>query len=389
MRTPTIKLIIIALSVLLALGLAEIGLRLSGLRLSASFYELDFVTGWKLRPGATGWYTSEGEALIEINAEGMRDKPRARAKPPGALRVAVIGDSFVESMQLPIEKTFPALMEPSLTQCTGKRSEVLNFGVTGYGTAQELLTYRHKARLFSPDIVVLTVFAGNDLFNNTRDLNPTNADAAPYFRLAPNGALEFVEPFSSGGKPGPVSLWLRDRFRSLHSSLRLVQLATEAYYNWQRRKGRTADQERIVSTFGKEWMEWLAYVPPRGESMRESWIVTQNLITQFRNEVERDGRKFLLVLANNAVQVLPEEVDRRRFAEKYGLESLDYADQRLRQHAISNGIRVVWLAEWLRDLATRERAYLHGFGAGQGSGHWNEAGHRAVAGRLAAALCAP
>lgn len=381
------KFFVIAFSTLLALGLGEIALRLSGLRLSASFYELDFVTGWKLRPGAKGWQTGEGEAFIEINSDGMRDKPTARAKPQGTLRVALIGDSFVESMQLPQEKIFPSLMEPKLAQCAGRPAEVLNFGVTGYGTAQELLTYRHRTRAFDPDVVVLVVFAGNDLFNNVRELNPTNADAAPYYRLGRDGALEFVEPFAGDGKPGPATLWMRQRFRDLHGSLRLVQLATDAYYNWQRRRGRASDQQRIISTYGKDWMEWLAYVQPRSEAMRESWVVTQKLLVQFRDEVQKDGRKFLLVLANNAVQVLPEDVDRRRFAEQYGLDSLDYADLRLRQFALSSGIRVLWLAEWLREVAQRERVYLHGFGAAKGSGHWNEEGHKAVAERLSAGVC--
>lgn len=388
MMQPTrTKLTVVALSTLLALGLGEIGLRLSGLRLSSSFYELDFVTGWKLRPGASGWQTGEGEALIEINAEGMRDKARARAKPQGTLRVALLGDSFVESMQVPLEKTFGSLMEPKVAQCAGRPAEVLNFGVTGYGTAQELLTYRHRARAFDPDVVALVVFAGNDLFNNVREMNPTNADAAPYFRLGREGGLEFVEPFAGDGKPGAASLWMRARFRDLHGSLRLVQLGTEAYYNWQRRRGRAADQQRITSVYGKDWMEWLAYVPPRGEAMRESWMVTQKLLVQFRDEVQKDGRKFLLVLANNAVQVLPEDVDRRRFAEQYSLESLDFADLRLRQVALSNGIRVLWLAEWLREVAQRERVYLHGFGAAKGSGHWNEEGHKAVAERMATGVC--
>ena len=37
----------------------------------------------------------------------------------------------------------------------GKQVEVINFGVSGYGTAQELLTLRQKVWDFSPDIVVL------------------------------------------------------------------------------------------------------------------------------------------------------------------------------------------------------------------------------------------
>lgn len=388
MKTSHKSYLVAVVSLAVGLGLAELLLRVTGFRGNASFYELDFVTGWKLRAGASGWQTAEGDAFVEINALGMRDKARTVEKPAGRLRIAVMGDSFVEAMQLPLEKTFPALMERQVAECVGKPVEALNFGVTGYGTAQELLAYRHRAAAFAPEVVVLVVFAGNDLYNNVRALNPTNADAAPYFRLGGDGGLEFVEAFAEEGKPGPATVWMRARFRELHGSSRLVQLGTEAYYNYQRRKGRAADQTRIAQAYGKDYMEWLAYVPPRDEAMRESWIVTQKLLVQFRDEVQRDGRKFVLVLADNAVQVLPEEEDRRRFAGRYGIERLDYADLRLKKFAEANGIRVVWLAEGLRAVAEREKVYLHGFGMGKGSGHWNEAGHRAVAERIGEEVCA-
>ena len=191
---------VICASTLVALAAGEAALRLLDLRFSDSFYEFDFQMGWHLRPGARGWQRTEGEALVEINSQGMRDRERSLAKAPGTYRVALLGDSFTEATQVDLEKTFGGLLEGRA--CAGKgRLEALNFGVSGYGTAQELAVYRQQAAQFSPDAVMLVFFAGNDLYNNVRELNPSNADAAPYYRLDPDGSLSAEAPFARSGGP--------------------------------------------------------------------------------------------------------------------------------------------------------------------------------------------
>jgi len=42
--------------------------------------------------------------------------------------------------------------------------------VSSYGTAQELLNYRYYGSKYSPDMVMLAFFAGNDVRNNSKAL---------------------------------------------------------------------------------------------------------------------------------------------------------------------------------------------------------------------------
>jgi len=117
----------------------------------------------------------EGSACIRINRYGVRQGDRAPAKPPGTFRVAVLGDSFIEAFQVSDEQTFCAQLERRLQDCsalTDRRVEVLNFGVSGYGTAQQLLMLRHYVWQYQPDVVVLAFFPGNDLRNNSAELEP-------------------------------------------------------------------------------------------------------------------------------------------------------------------------------------------------------------------------
>ena len=124
-----------------AVLLFEIVLRIVGF--SAPFwYRPDSHVGGVLRPGVEGWFKSEGRAYVRISSAGLRDREHSVEKPEGVFRLAVLGDSFAEAMQVDAKDAFWSVLEDKLTQCAyqpGKRIEVINFGVSGFGTAQEYL----------------------------------------------------------------------------------------------------------------------------------------------------------------------------------------------------------------------------------------------------------
>src|SRR5262249_55373264 len=104
---------------------------------------------------------------------GRRDLERPVAKSPGTYRVLLLGDSFVEAMQVPIEQTFARRLEAALTRPGGPRVEVISMGVSGYGTTSQYLWYREHGRAYQPDLVLLSFYPGNDVRNNSPTLEPT------------------------------------------------------------------------------------------------------------------------------------------------------------------------------------------------------------------------
>lgn len=91
----------------------------------------------------------------ETNSLGYRDREHQIDKRPGVRRVLVLGDSL--AMGLWIEKydnAFPAKLESYLNQ-RGVQSEVINFGVVGYNTLQEVATLAERGLQFKPDVVVV------------------------------------------------------------------------------------------------------------------------------------------------------------------------------------------------------------------------------------------
>jgi hypothetical protein len=93
----------------------------------------------RIRPDTTFWHTSpDGSWEFRINAQGFRDDhDYVHAKPPGTLRILVLGDSHTAGFEVSQEATFPEVAERYL-RLRGARAEVLNTGISGFGTAEQL-----------------------------------------------------------------------------------------------------------------------------------------------------------------------------------------------------------------------------------------------------------
>ncbi len=170
------KLLLIFIGFTIGGVIAEIALRVGGYSYP-EFYQRDEVRGVSLLPGAEGWYRKEGLAYVRINSDGLRDREHTITKPEGTFRIAVIGDSYCEAFSVSLEQAFWSVMGKKLEECGAfprKRIEVINFGVSGYGTAQELLTLREKAWRYSPDLVLVAVTTNNDITDNSRVLKRTD-----------------------------------------------------------------------------------------------------------------------------------------------------------------------------------------------------------------------
>src|SRR5437764_648638 len=154
-----VRVAVVAVSVVVGLLVFEVFLRAVGYTYPV-FYRPDEARGYSLKPGMEGWYRREGAAFVRINSDGLRDREHSKQKPAGTLRVAVVGDSYAEAFQVGQDRAFWSVLEKRLGECpalAGRRVEVINFGVSGYGTAQELWTLREKVCDYSPDVVLLAV----------------------------------------------------------------------------------------------------------------------------------------------------------------------------------------------------------------------------------------
>ena len=128
--------------------------------------------GWTLAPNFSfEWsgrnpYCVEFTVPVQTNALGFRDREWRVDRSPDTIRIAVLGDSFVEAIQVPVEATATRQLEQRLAaRFPGRRVETMNFGVSNYSLGQYLMVYDAFVRPFKPDYVVaLTAYLN---FNRT------------------------------------------------------------------------------------------------------------------------------------------------------------------------------------------------------------------------------
>jgi hypothetical protein len=159
--------------------------------------------GWTNAPG---FRSPDGRQCF--NSKGLRGTKEHAPRPaPGVLRVALFGESFVYGEEVSDGEEFGSALE-----ALDPGIEVLNFGVSGFGTDQALLRLRRDGRESAAEVVCLGVMLeniGRNLSRFTRLRNPyikglgikprflLDQDAPPAERL-----VLIASPFAT-----EVSLW--------------------------------------------------------------------------------------------------------------------------------------------------------------------------------------
>jgi hypothetical protein len=388
---PTKRELLLAAAVFLALPLlAELALRAARVPFDAQLYGPDRVLGWVLRPGASGRVSTETLQWVHINSRGFRDAERTYEKPGGTYRVAVLGNSWTEALQVPQSKTYTALLQGSLDgkSCVGgKRVEVLNFGVAGYSTAQELLLLQTEVWKFHPDLILLALYPARDIANNVRELNnAVTPERSPYFVFR-NGQLALDDTFRSLPVLQPRQIWLQNVGFWFDDHLKTLQAVNTLQRYGKIRVAMAAAKGRAEQS-GVDNLEYAIYAPPTLPAMQDAWNVTEALLLAMRDEVRANGTEFRIVTLATRPQVIPHAAQRQALLQKLDVSDFSYADKRIDEFAARNGIAVTNLAPALSAYAQNHDAYLNGFNASNlGAGHWNETGHRLAAETIAADLC--
>ncbi|MBV8033371.1 MAG: SGNH/GDSL hydrolase family protein [Betaproteobacteria bacterium] len=391
------RVLAVAGGILFSLGLtlvgAEVALRAIGYE-APVWYRPDPVLGWGLRPGAKGWFDKEGRGYIQVSPAGFRDRTHDLAKPKGTYRIAVLGDSYAEAMQVDFKSTFWWQLQEKLSACVPPevQVEVMNFGVSGYGTAQESELLERTAIRYQPDLVLLAFTNGNDLLNNSAALEPEKD--RPFYRVGANGlslddSFARTDVFRKRSSP-----WL-ERFRAASDRLRLAQLVHEAKKRVEAIRAGAAHAADSAapgaspSVPGAEPGTALAaFAPPRDAAWRDAWTVTEALISRMNAFSSSHGARFALVAISHGIQVTPDAELRRSAENALGVHDLFYIERRMEALGRREGFPVIALAPEMQRRATEDRVFLHGFrNVGLGIGHWNEEGHRMAAELIAKRLC--
>ena len=275
-RGLLINLSLMVISTLFASLLSEIALRLMGfdpLYVSPErdrFWKYDSILGWAHEPGQEGIFeTPEFRTTVRINERGLRDRGHSYERHDDNQRILVLGDSFAWGYGVEESERFSQLLEEALGV------EVINAGVSGYSTDQELLWYRSEGIKYETDLVIL-VFAGNDVGDNDRELVST-IYYKPKFILKRGQLVPTGYPVP---KTSPQGIFIY----SLSQRSALAYFLIQRYFDLLTLYGNSkANSEQANS-------------PASGPSAeKEPFALTIALIDEMKNVAESRKAKFMIV----------------------------------------------------------------------------------------------
>ena len=175
------RFILVSLSLCFIFILTEFTLRLipiKGISMASSIYDTELKL-YKFTPNSRVIRTNirNQQIIRNVNSEGFIDLEHSKIKQDGIYRIGFFGDSYVESIQVPIEKTFFRLIEDNLKD---KKVESLAFGRSGHGPIHSYLKSKKYTKYYNIDMVVY-VFCENDLGDQIEEIKQANT--LPYVEI--------------------------------------------------------------------------------------------------------------------------------------------------------------------------------------------------------------
>jgi hypothetical protein len=230
-------------------------------------------------PGDHPLRTPEVNVVVHVNAAGFVDRewgPRVE----GVKRVVVVGDSFVQAAQVPLNEGFGR----ALDQALGEGTEVLSVGVPGAGTGTALGLLDAEVLALEPDLVVLGFLVSNDVLNN-HPLLDSKPDK-PYFRLENGALVPWAQVDIGVGTLGQSWLWQRSH---------LVRAVGRRVLDGRAARAKVEKGEGIP-------IDLRVHDPAGGPNWDESWVVTGALGQAMADRCAAAGAGFAVLLFPDAVQ---------------------------------------------------------------------------------------
>ncbi|MCP4918749.1 MAG: SGNH/GDSL hydrolase family protein [Proteobacteria bacterium] len=113
-----------------------------------------------------GWVRAELPLWSQgLNTDGFRyGKDVERAKPDGHWRAFALGDSQTYGAGVDWQESYPAVAEAELHATHGAEGvQLINAGISGYGSLQSLKLIRHQLLDFDPDLIIVDAQTRDDL----------------------------------------------------------------------------------------------------------------------------------------------------------------------------------------------------------------------------------
>ncbi len=339
-------------------------------RAKVSWTEPDDKLSYRLTPGKTYWYYRENDHPISgrINNYGFRDDDWTIDKPHDTYRIAVIGDSYVEALQVESDRTFLSLTERELNGSGDQfpNIEMMNFGQSGFTQVEELIILKDQVTKFSPDMVILFFLPGNDISDISQE---TASDLSrPFYSVSDNGELILNTDFAESRhfKIRSFVNWFKQRSA-------LISLIAERYNILIQQRRNKINNPARKGVLQKKMPGYLSLgtVNPAPIYLK-NYQLNKKLIKTMSDYCKEKGMEFMLVTINTPAYIPEVENEFKKIDPTF---SANYFEDDLSNFAESLGAEALGLQSIFREHYRNNGLALHW-------AHWNYEGHEVVAGAL-------
>lgn len=271
-------------------------------------------------PNSSYRHISEESGLLQItfNSFGYRDAEFKTEKDPNTIRIAVLGDSFEEAIQVKPTDRWPTILSENLSTALGRPVESYNFGISGYGTDQEWLELKNKIWQFHPNLVILA-FSQNDLGDVYKNKLVIVKNGQPFpnppeNQISGNSLGKFVRKMylyqylGSVLSKNPISATVFEKIR------------TKVFGFSEDKRYLLSDAQLTNGPF-----EVIASQPNQTDEVKSSWQIIEAILKDMKKNTEEHNAKFLITTNITAPEVSP--TDWEKLVNQYHIDPTSKANQ--------------------------------------------------------------
>lgn len=343
----------------------------------STVYQIDDRYIYRLLPNATKMFKRAaiegGESIVvHINDRGFRDAVWSAAPPPGARRVAVYGDSFIEGEFSNFEATFVSRLKVHLSKDLAKPIDAMNAGVSGYGPDQAYARIADELPASRSDLLIVSIYAGNDFGDLVRNkLFRLGADGSLVrntWRLAPHLRASF-DRAASGLL---LSKLVEKRWRGLKLSMEEDPDELEGAAPWMAYQQRDYEAfvlrgDNVVTNVSNDYLDIDVSAKPHSDAVRYKVALMRGVLAGIKASAAAANTPLLLLIVPPADDVCQECEGLRKEVAAYAGYDRDRTTAMLEGLARELSIPAVSLLKTFRS-SDPDSLYF------KQDTHWNDAG---------------
>jgi lysophospholipase L1-like esterase len=392
-------------------------------------FQLDPFSGFSMRPNlCVRLRSAEYDQVLRTNSRGFVGPAVVNPKPADEFRIVVLGDSYTAGGQVPYEQNYTALLQDRLRTSGYTHVRVINLGVGGCGTFCQAGLLRENISWAQPDLVIVSVFVGNNIFENVLSVAGGYRDAPEHPKgvtwgpaaaaLVDQSGAWFprnglppgdVPPPWDPAKPLPTAVGnappgtppymplatsvgttstLRQDLRNIWDAVRLRSRLLAAVFGEPVDLSVTtapgsAPPSKELKRLNVTSFEWtILRDPPRTYWLDVAWPLFGQYLTDIRGTAAKAGAR-VMIMAIPQMGQFDEEMRARTMADfRFTQDEVDWSrpQRELMNQASQVGLSVLDLLPTFQARADRAQLYL------RQDTHFSALGHQAVAEQLADTL---